>query len=385
MPLSPALSPCTAEEALCDPEGSRGSSLDLQAQRILRDQTAHHPPSQKRSFTLHQKQTHGLQSRVGKPLQFQQVSCGPLDVHLRLAAAAFFTPMVVSETGTPANGTPGEQDPALFPAVITNLLQREFAGSVPCPRQPRSPSRDEDDDQSRVMQLTNQHKAAIRAIRKTSGGHRAVITLTGLYHIIKYFTARRKFKEALKPYDVKDVIEQYSAGHVDLLSRVKTLQGRYRTDATSTATLANSVLAKQEVLNKKTTYNFRVLILYYTLCRLDQILGKQGSKGKDVYESKISLASRIVKVERQVDDIESKLDQLIDLYMEDRKRLLALPPPASTPLPATPTSYAPLPGSPDSCSSGPTTSFNPVVSTSSSYVAPSASLTVSTLEINMVH
>lgn len=34
--------------------------------------------------------------------------------------------------------------------------------------------------------------------------------------------------------------------------------------------------------------------------RLDQILGKQGSKAKDVYASKISLASRVVKIERQV-------------------------------------------------------------------------------------
>ena len=37
--------------------------------------------------------------------------------------------------------------------------------------------------------------------------------------------------------------------------------------------------------------------------RLDQILGKSGSKNKDVYESKVSLASRVVKVERQVSKI----------------------------------------------------------------------------------
>lgn len=48
------------------------------------------------------------------------------------------------------------------------------------------------------------------------------------------------------------------------------------------------------------------LILKHTIItniyvfRLDMILGKAGSKKADVYESKISLASRIVKVERQV-------------------------------------------------------------------------------------
>ncbi|XP_037945741.1 potassium voltage-gated channel subfamily KQT member 1 isoform X5 [Teleopsis dalmanni] len=126
---------------------------------------------------------------------------------------------------------------------------------------------DDEEDEPRCTQLTSQHKIAIRFLRK-----------------LKYFVARRKFKEALKPYDVKDVMEQYAAGHVDLLGRVKNVHAR-----------------------------------------LDQILGKQGSKSKDAYASKISLASRVVKVERQVADIEEKLDILIKAYMEDRERIQSLP------------------------------------------------------------
>lgn len=76
---------------------------------------------------------------------------------------------------------------------------------------------------------------------------------------------------------------------------------------------------------ERNVINKFILKISFDHYRLDQILGKQGSKAKDVYASKISLASRVVKIERQVDDIETKLDQLIELYMEDRKRILTIP------------------------------------------------------------
>lgn len=77
----------------------------------------------------------------------------------------------------------------------------------------------------------------------------------------------------------QDVIESYSAGHTDLVFKVKGIQ-----------------------------------------TRLDQILGAQGSKAKDVYDSKTSLASKIVNIERQVDSIDEKLQSFIEMYQKDRER-----------------------------------------------------------------
>ncbi|XP_041835968.1 potassium voltage-gated channel subfamily KQT member 1.1 isoform X2 [Melanotaenia boesemani] len=62
---------------------------------------------------------------------------------------------------------------------------------------------------SSVSQLTDSHRKAIRVIQK-----------------MHYFVAKRNFQQARKPYDVRDVIEQYSQGHLNLMVRIKELQRR---------------------------------------------------------------------------------------------------------------------------------------------------------------
>uniref|UniRef100_A0A3Q1HIS0 Potassium voltage-gated channel, KQT-like subfamily, member 2a n=1 Tax=Anabas testudineus TaxID=64144 RepID=A0A3Q1HIS0_ANATE len=76
--------------------------------------------------------------------------------------------------------------------------------------------------------------------------------------VMKFLVSKRRFKESLRPYDVMDVIEQYSAGHLDMLSRIKNLQSR-----------------------------------------VDQIVGK-GPKAEGEAAEDQSMMGRLVKVEKQV-------------------------------------------------------------------------------------
>ncbi|KAJ7424671.1 Potassium voltage-gated channel subfamily KQT member 3 [Pitangus sulphuratus] len=102
-------------------------------------------------------------------------------------------------------------------------------------------------------------KTAIRAVR-----------------ILQFRLYKKKFKETLRPYDVKDVIEQYSAGHLDMLSRIKYLQARN-----------DPYVAKASTADTE-----------------DQ-----------------SMMGKFVKVERQVNDMGKKLDFLVDMHMHHMEQL----------------------------------------------------------------
>uniref|UniRef100_A0A3B4BV67 Potassium voltage-gated channel, KQT-like subfamily, member 5a n=1 Tax=Pygocentrus nattereri TaxID=42514 RepID=A0A3B4BV67_PYGNA len=111
-------------------------------------------------------------------------------------------------------------------------------------------------------------------------------TVIRAVRIMKFHVAKKKFKETLRPYDVKDVIEQYSAGHLDMLCRIKSLQTR-----------VDQILGKGQIpMDRKMR---------------DRILPEGESLEHD-----LSMLGRVCKVERQVQSIESKLDSLLDIYRQ---------------------------------------------------------------------
>ncbi|XP_055928984.1 potassium voltage-gated channel subfamily KQT member 1-like [Argiope bruennichi] len=109
------------------------------------------------------------------------------------------------------------------------------------------------DDPPMLTVLTEAHKNAIRAIRK-----------------IKYFVARRKFQQARKPYDVRDVIEQYSQGHLNMMVRIKELQRR-----------------------------------------LDHTLGKPGSYLAEKGMKPMTIGARLHRMEQQLVNLDRKMDVVI--------------------------------------------------------------------------
>ncbi|XP_038581437.1 potassium voltage-gated channel subfamily KQT member 4 [Micropterus salmoides] len=121
----------------------------------------------------------------------------------------------------------------------------------------------------------------------------AVKTLIRAVRILKFLVAKRKFKETLRPYDVKDVIEQYSAGHLDMLGRIKSLQMR-----------VDQIIGRGAVQPDK------------------KARPEKGEKTPPELDplDELSMMGRVVKVEKQVQSIENKLDLLLNFYSQCLKK-----------------------------------------------------------------
>ncbi|XP_054633757.1 potassium voltage-gated channel subfamily KQT member 1 isoform X3 [Dunckerocampus dactyliophorus] len=94
---------------------------------------------------------------------------------------------------------------------------------------------------------------------------------------MQYFVARKKFQQARKPYDVRDVIEQYSQGHLNMMVRIKELQRR-----------------------------------------LDGTLGKPGmflpGKGED--KEFPTIGARLIRLEDKVHQMDQKMDSVLRILTE---------------------------------------------------------------------
>ncbi|XP_048014028.1 potassium voltage-gated channel subfamily KQT member 1 isoform X2 [Megalobrama amblycephala] len=111
-----------------------------------------------------------------------------------------------------------------------------------------------------ASQLSHAHRSAIKVIRR-----------------MQYFVARRKFQQARKPYDVRDVIEQYSQGHLNMMVRIKELQRR-----------------------------------------LDHTLGKPGMflPEKGVDKEYYTVGARLIRLEDKVLQMDVKVENILKILME---------------------------------------------------------------------
>uniref|UniRef100_A0A3Q1BRP4 Potassium voltage-gated channel, KQT-like subfamily, member 2b n=1 Tax=Amphiprion ocellaris TaxID=80972 RepID=A0A3Q1BRP4_AMPOC len=123
--------------------------------------------------------------------------------------------------------------------------------------------------------------------------------------IMRFMVSKRKFKESLRPYDVMDVIEQYSAGHLDMLAQPSAVPGN----------------TKFSLFNISDELS---LTCCFLIGRVDQIVGR-GAPITDKDRPKAaneelpedpSMMGRLGKVEKQVLSMERKLDFLVNIYIQ---------------------------------------------------------------------
>ncbi|KFO77543.1 Potassium voltage-gated channel subfamily KQT member 2, partial [Cuculus canorus] len=130
--------------------------------------------------------------------------------------------------------------------------------------------------------------------------------------IMRFLVSKRKFKESLRPYDVMDVIEQYSAGHLDMLSRIKNLQARQETPLLAQIDMIVGPPPPSTPRHKK----YPTKGPMYSSKESPQYSPRHVQPTEGELPEDPSMMGRLGKVEKQVQSMEKKLDFLVNIYMQ---------------------------------------------------------------------
>uniref|UniRef100_A0A673XZX2 Potassium voltage-gated channel subfamily KQT member 1 n=1 Tax=Salmo trutta TaxID=8032 RepID=A0A673XZX2_SALTR len=153
-------------------------------------------------------------SSVSSPKPKKTVSCPYRITGYQIDAISFINPFIYPSIYPP---THLPTLPFTHPDIRLKKTPGLLEVQTPRPLQRNSSFGDDLDQEDQcvltpvthVSQLQETHRAAIHVILR-----------------MRYFVAKKRFQQARKPYDVRDVIEQYSQGHLNLMVRIKELQRR---------------------------------------------------------------------------------------------------------------------------------------------------------------
>lgn len=145
--------------------------------------------------------------------------------------------------------------------------------------------------------------------------------------ILKFFRAKQKFKLAFKPYDFKDVIEQYTQGNMDILLKMKDLQRKI--DQMNTFAVNRTVNcdilsnSSSSPLDQKTQYAWskpsevmrrgssrRSYKRIFSASPDSQNIDKSR---QDYLSDSSMLCERVERIEFILENLSNKLDKLVEL------------------------------------------------------------------------
>uniref|UniRef100_A0A673XCB4 Potassium voltage-gated channel subfamily KQT member 1 n=1 Tax=Salmo trutta TaxID=8032 RepID=A0A673XCB4_SALTR len=177
-------------------------------------------------------------SSVSSPKPKKTVSCAYRITGYQIDAIAFINPFIYPSIYPP---THLPTLPFTHPDIRLKKTPGLLEVQPPRPLQRNSSFGDDLDQEDQcvltpvthVSQLQETHRAAIHVILR-----------------MRYFVAKKRFQQARKPYDVRDVIEQYSQGHLNLMVRIKELQRRYKAKDKGTNTIGSRLNRMEDKIQR---------------------------------------------------------------------------------------------------------------------------------------